>query len=258
MLEITRQRRDSGLDVFKYHGHWAFTRYGGLEEPASVLFSLLNAMPHALRLAKRREASDKAHPYFMSAHLSLYPFVAITTWLASAVFHAHKTPLTTLVDYCCALVFLCYGLWLTLRRVLGSPARAQACLVFALGLGSLWTRLRAMCSGRVSYDAHMHTCIAVAAATMLSWLAWFAHQLLWRSGEPHPYNKFRCVLCQAGFGAASLLELFDFPPVWLVLDAHALWHLATVPLGFVWYDFWDADEANMRAREQSQYKPKAM
>ncbi|PWN91531.1 Per1-domain-containing protein [Acaromyces ingoldii] len=35
--------------------------------------------------------------------------------------------------------------------------------------------------------------------------------------------------------AASALELLDFPPILRALDAHALWHLATVPLASMWY-----------------------
>ena len=34
-----------------------------------------------------------------------------------------------------------------------------------------------------------------------------------------------------------MLELFDFPPWWRVVDAHSLWHLATAPLAVLWYDF---------------------
>ncbi|KAK4048771.1 hypothetical protein OIV83_004537 [Microbotryomycetes sp. JL201] len=41
--------------------------------------------------------------------------------------------------------------------------------------------------------------------------------------------------------ALSALELLDFEPVgpgnWRLLDAHALWHLSTVPVVFVWYSF---------------------
>lgn len=37
-------------------------------------------------------------------------------------------------------------------------------------------------------------------------------------------------------GAMSL-ELLDFPPLGRILDAHALWHAATVPIGVLWYDF---------------------
>lgn len=37
--------------------------------------------------------------------------------------------------------------------------------------------------------------------------------------------------------ASVLLELLDFPPILRVLDAHALWHLATVPITKMWYDW---------------------
>lgn len=37
--------------------------------------------------------------------------------------------------------------------------------------------------------------------------------------------------------AATALELFDFPPWGRVIDAHSLWHLATVPIALFWYDF---------------------
>lgn len=37
--------------------------------------------------------------------------------------------------------------------------------------------------------------------------------------------------------AATCLELFDFAPWHRVVDAHSLWHLATVPLAVIWYDF---------------------
>ena len=37
--------------------------------------------------------------------------------------------------------------------------------------------------------------------------------------------------------AATALELFDFPPWMFIIDAHALWHLSTVPITKSWYDF---------------------
>lgn len=37
--------------------------------------------------------------------------------------------------------------------------------------------------------------------------------------------------------AAMSLELIDFPAVWRVLDAHALWHAATIPISSLWYKF---------------------
>ena len=37
--------------------------------------------------------------------------------------------------------------------------------------------------------------------------------------------------------AATALELFDFPPWGRIIDAHALWHLATAPIAALWYTF---------------------
>jgi Predicted membrane protein len=44
--------------------------------------------------------------------------------------------------------------------------------------------------------------------------------------------------------SAMALELFDFPPWMRVFDAHALWHLATAPIAFFWYNFLIEDSLN--------------
>ena len=46
---------------------------------------------------------------------------------------------------------------------------------------------------------------------------------------------------QIWFSIAALLEIFDFPPLWGLLDAHALWHVCTVPLPSIWYAFIQED-----------------
>ena len=44
-----------------------------------------------------------------------------------------------------------------------------------------------------------------------------------------------------GVGAVLLvatsvaLELLDFPPIYWIIDSHAIWHFATVPLPLLWY-----------------------
>lgn len=43
-----------------------------------------------------------------------------------------------------------------------------------------------------------------------------------------------CVLLTT---AATMLELFDFPPWFRIIDAHSLWHLATAPIAGLWYSF---------------------
>lgn len=51
----------------------------------------------------------------------------------------------------------------------------------------------------------------------------------------HTKQRRRLQLILALMSASVLLELLDFPPVLRILDAHALWHLATVPITKMWY-----------------------
>ncbi|TKY90316.1 hypothetical protein EX895_000314 [Sporisorium graminicola] len=53
----------------------------------------------------------------------------------------------------------------------------------------------------------------------------------------HPKQRRRLQLILGLMSASVLLELLDFPPILRVLDAHALWHLATVPITKMWYDW---------------------
>jgi hypothetical protein len=45
--------------------------------------------------------------------------------------------------------------------------------------------------------------------------------------------------------SASLLEVLDFPPIFGLVDAHALWHTATALLTGIWYSFIVDDVAMM-------------
>jgi len=51
-----------------------------------------------------------------------------------------------------------------------------------------------------------------------------------------------CISLNRIFIVAYLLKVLDFPPLWGILDAHSLWHAATIPLGPWWYYFWELDD----------------
>jgi hypothetical protein len=68
-----------------------------------------------------------------------------------------------------------------------------------------------------------------------------------RSYRPAFTNK--AALLVGLMAAATMLELFDFPPLLRVIDAHALWHLSTVPIVMWWYDFMIEDAADGSWRE---------
>lgn len=59
-------------------------------------------------------------------------------------------------------------------------------------------------------------------ATGVSWVIWY---FLQRKKKSHAWKMF---LFQVLIAISLLLEVNDFPPLFWVLDAHALWHLSTV------------------------------
>lgn len=60
------------------------------------------------------------------------------------------------------------------------------------------------------------------------WLSW----CLWNQRLPHVH---KCVVVVLLLQGLSLLELLDFPPLFWVLDAHAIWHISTIPVHVLFF-----------------------
>lgn len=249
MHRITQKRIERGQPVLQYNGRWPFLRWFGAENPASVVFSLANAVPHLVALF-----SSKWPSYFMSPWLAMYPLVGINAWLCSAVFHTREVAFTTNLDYVSALLLLSYACFLALRRLVGPVENGKMGLsatvntAFVLALAAVGVQVWRMLQGQVSYDQHMNICIALGVVHTACWVIWYIQH------RSRPY-AIAGILLQCYFAAAAMLELFDFPPVLLLFDAHAIWHLLTVPVGFYWYKFWSDDahyEAALKTKRQAE------
>lgn len=71
--------------IHQYYGKWPFWRFSGIQEPASVLFSILNLLGHIQGLREASRVIPKSHPirpYYLS-----WGIVNINAWIWSAVFH---------------------------------------------------------------------------------------------------------------------------------------------------------------------------
>lgn len=239
MSQITVKRAKYALGPLKYYGHWPFKRWFGLEEPASSLFSVLNIIPHAVFLKFYLPTYFARSP--MRRYLTLYAIVAINAWLASMLYHAKKVPATTTYDLASAITLISVGLLLALRKLF---AKINLRVVTTVGNGLtfflLYRLYRMIISQDVSFDEHMQTCMIMIVVTTVCWVLWIL--LPFFSIQKFPGRQhWLCLLVQIWFVAAAMLEVFDFPPYWAAFDAHALWHAATIPLGFLWYYFWYAD-----------------
>lgn len=207
-----------------------------MQEPAACLFSLANAVPHLLRLARRPREDDWV--------LRALPLVHLQAWVLSAAYHGRKTDLTARLDFAAAFVLIAFSAWSVLRLLLPRGRLAGILAAGSLCVGALY--VVSMLSGRLSHGQHISVCLPLAALHSLLWLVWCLRR------APSREAVRLCLLCNLWLAAASLFEIFDFPPVLFVLDAHAVWHLLTVPLGPIWYRLWEAARRPAEEQEDKQ------
>lgn len=254
----------------QFFGKWAQLRVLGMQEPFSVLFSLLNL---AVQVYAYQYILHDLVPtaYPLKETYRRHALVSIVAWIASAIFHTRDLWWTERVDYFAAAAVLVSGLFFTVCRALFAAPDTplyRRWLVTCIGAWVLHV-LYLLSRTRLDYSYNMVACLAVGVVHNLVWLALaFAPQTVCAltaplasyascsasktesgthdmTGRPRGVSRSqqqRLVLLVGLMFLAPCLELFDFPPLLRLLDAHALWHLSTVPLTLYWY-YWLVDDA---------------
>jgi post-GPI attachment to proteins factor 3 len=249
MTFITNDRLKQQLPILKYYGHWPFRRYFGLEEGASSLFSILNMLPH---LGGLLSILDNYSGYFrhfpFTIYLIAYGVCAINAWFASTLYHAKKTEWSTSYDLSSALILSACGLLVALKRFTYPwlPQYYEYFYSLYIVIAVIYRLYHMLFIGDISFTVHMHTCIAIIALTTLCYLLYFFNPLYqyyyYRKGSGLTWAHFMCLLMQIWFIFAAMFEILDFPPLFdQLVDAHAMWHLMTIPIGFFWYYYWNVE-----------------
>lgn len=232
-------RSKQGYPIMKYYGHWPFIRIYGMSEPASVVFSLLNAVPNAIYLVKhlflwvifptQRKGADpisgklRVLRFFLLSQSAL----SVIAWCTSAVFHTRKTDFTTALDYVSALMFLFSALWCAFYRVLGMYTLNAAVVgvVGILGLGCLLARIQLLLTRPIDFGAHMNICVGISTSQTCLWLFWTFFGINWETRFMNQSNS------GSSSGASSSDQSKDSSPLvslshkYLCLGCQVLkWH----------------------------------
>ena len=112
---VTAARVARGAPVEQFYGKWPFRRLLGVQEPFSVLFSLLNGYAHVVGLRRVRAELPRNHP--MAAYYVGFARIGMLCWAMSALFHTRDSELTERLDYFGAGANVMYGLYYTPIRV---------------------------------------------------------------------------------------------------------------------------------------------
>lgn len=272
MHTITDAAIDAGTRIHQYHGKWPFWRFAGMQEPASVVFSLLNLLFHARGYMQLQRRIPDAFP--MKRYYLMFALVSANAWIWSSVFHTRGVygpaqpgvtgthslfqdlPITEKLDYFSAALAILFALFYTVVRLYHlyplsltasrtqviatiRTAWATLCCVAFLGHVSYLTLLP-----RFDYTYNIVFNLVVGLTHNLLWLVYslpsslsLVRRFPARTKSYRPKYASKAAIFVFMTTAATALELFDFPPWSRVIDAHALWHLSTVPIIPFWYQF---------------------
>lgn len=117
-------------------------------------------------------------------------------------------------------------------RLVDAPATSAygICLITAVCSAWLAYCYYTTCFVSFPFDFNMKVCVALSATTLIHLTA-LAIKIRNRS-----YSKLLIAFI-VGLISASSCELYDFPPLLGLFDAHSVWHTCTIPLGFIFLRF---------------------
>ncbi|KFY14768.1 hypothetical protein V492_02426, partial [Pseudogymnoascus sp. VKM F-4246] len=229
--------------VVQFHGKWPFHRVLGMQEPLSVIFSLLNYAAHYQGLHKIRKFIPESYP--LRKYYVNLAYVGMVSWIASSVFHTRDFQLTEELDYFGAGANVLYGLYYTPIRVFRldkggarakSVVRAWTTLCIILFLAHV-TYLKYF-SWDYTYNMTANIVAGILQNAMWTYFSITRYRQSKRGWAAWPGIVVAWIII------AMSLELLDFPPIGGHLDAHALWHLGTVFPTVLFYNFLLKDSQN--------------
>jgi len=163
-------------------------------------------------------------------------YFGMASWVFSMMFHTRDFNTTEQLDYFAAGASVLYGFYYTPIRVFrwdqkgekgDSFLRMWGYLCVAMFIAHV-TYLK-MWSWDYSYNMAANVIIGLMQNSLWTWYSFKKYQ---KSGESFAFLPGVVVVFLL---LAMSLELLDFPPIYGHLDAHSLWHLATVFPTVIWY-----------------------
>uniref|UniRef100_A0A4W5M421 Post-GPI attachment to proteins factor 3 n=1 Tax=Hucho hucho TaxID=62062 RepID=A0A4W5M421_9TELE len=220
-----------GYSIPQFHGKWPFARFLCFEEPASALASLLNGLACLLMLLRYRSSVPRQSPMYYT--ITAFSLVCLNVFK---------------MDYFCASAVILYSIYLCCVRTLGLKRPGVSSMVGVLLILAFTSHVSYLTFVSFDYGYNMAANATIGIVNLLWWLCW-----CWQNRRTLPY-WWKCGMVVLLLHGLALLELLDFPPLFWVLDAHAVWHLSTVPVHFLFYSFLIDDSLHLLNTEKTGVK----
>lgn len=176
------------------------------------------------------DRNDKRLNRYWMIHLwRISALISINAWIWSFVFHARDKYITERLDYFSAFSVIISGFLGALLTTFypKKPTTNSRKILVAFILFTL-IHYAKMQFHLFDYGYNMKLLVLFSLGFNILWIRYSIKK--WKySGS----KKF--IISSVSLIAASMLEIFDFPPLFDWIDAHALWHLCTPFILYVHY-----------------------
>jgi post-GPI attachment to proteins factor 3 len=172
-----------------------------MQEPFSVLFSLLNLLAHRSGLAKIRRDIPKS--YTLRPFYKVFAYFGMITWSFSMLFHARDFSITEKLDYFAAALSVLYGLYLCAVRIFRldkrTPVRQSLLRLWTLLCILLYIAHISFLLWSWNYTYNMAANVAVGVISNIAWSI-FSYMRYRRLKRVRNDSMYSIILTFARFG----------------------------------------------------------
>ncbi|KAG5439113.1 hypothetical protein PCANB_001412 [Pneumocystis canis] len=218
---VTLHRKKKGLQEEQFWGKWYFIRILAMQEPASVIFSILNGYIHYLGFhwIKLLVPSD----YTFKKFYIIYAVLGLNAWFWSSIFHIRDFKFTERADYFSASALILWSFFFTPLRIFRLDRyrnyRFFSILWAFVCISAFLVHIIYLSFVEFNYWYNMIANIFIGFCQNILWV----YYSLSNYGS-RPFALWPMYIVCA-ITIAMCLEFFDFPPVLHLFDAHSLWHM---------------------------------
>ena len=264
---ITLDRMEDNLEIHQFHGKWPFVRVFGIQELFSALFSIGNFIPNyrGYKLLKKQfDIQMRKSNYEFASLYFAYVLITISSmfaWFFSTIFHLKDTWNRERLDYFFAGLTVLTGFYAIIVRFFGLY-KNEATLkrrLFGLVCIMMYVFHVVRLLHDWSYTYNMQANVIIGLVQNVLWVALAISQFKkvsnrklqlaenLRNKEINWTLTPIALVLSVIFGMS--FELFDFPPVFELIDAHAMWHFVTIWPQLYWYSYMVKDTQLLMERK---------
>lgn len=256
MWQTEEKNKETGRPAIQYYGRWPFKRILWMQEPGSTIFSAVNLAAHVYGFNQiyLRTVGSRAGDWFLHRVLATHYVFSINAWIWSVIYHIRDVQSTRWLDIFSAIASIFVLAIITIVRVFNIRQKSKQLLVSLPFCLYFIRHVYYMVVVRFDHGWNMKVAIAAALIFKVLFFSWSAVNLVYGRNPAAKYSMIG-LICGV---LAALLELFDFPPIASIFDAHAAWHLATPAIFLCWYRFFAIDATHDLGLDAGLYEKKRM